>query len=560
MVGRKSNLFSRDKLNAHDTKDLNGNPPPAYYETESPDSQTGFVTETTVRTVTTTTRTTTHFFSLPNWKRRPESRMASTLFESHRPSQVLEDGRIVRASSFNVSMDVNVNKSLPEIPDYELFCDPVFARRSTGSLHLPSMVANGERSGQSSNSSSGHLSRASTLMPPHSQPTHTLAQAGLGIGLPHVMPHVARSASKPIPSCSRPKTAPRPTRLEPKVSPQIRRVSSFTNAQEEAPTSSRREDNLDVQATSQNRKRTLFPASKPIDEPVRPENRAEPKSIMRRASFWTRRRVQSLKDPPEAQRMSTAPAPALPTHYPVSPMFPEKPVRSSPVPTPRSATFESPGRLRRRHSERSTSSSHQTSPRDANFASDPPPIPQGTSHRDFPRTQDTPPSTSPPSRDLRPRPIAMSFISSPAISSFPTMEEINRRPRSNTNPNVLHRLSMGLFNSSPSSPISSTTVSTSAAGDHSTSPRTSVNLTRSSLSRSAVEIPKPKEDEESPEDFLNRLEEVVSKAEIAHVLAGRFVDYTALSMFGFLVNFYIVKWGGLLCSGFTTIHRPIQFR
>ena len=140
------------------------------------------------------------------------------------------------------------------------------------------------------------------------------------------------------------------------------------------------------------------------------------------------------------------------------------------------------------------------------------------------------------------------------------MEEINRRPRSNTNPNVLHRLSMGLFNSSPSSPISSTTVSTSAAGDHSTSPRTSVNLTRSSLSRSAVEIPKPKEDEESPEDFLNRLEEVVSKAEIAHVLAGRFVDYTALSMFGFLVNFYIVKWGGLLCSGFTTIHRPIQFR
>lgn len=121
------------------------------------------------------------------------------------------------------------------------------------------------------------------------------------------------------------------------------------------------------------------------------------------------------------------------------------------------------------------------------------------------------------------------------------MEEFNRRPRSNTNPNVLHRLSMGLFSSSPSSPISSTTVSTSAAGDHNTSPRTSVNLTRSSLSKSTVEIPKPKEDEETPEEFLSRLEEVVSKAEIANVLAGRFVIVFRLSVIS-LTETRGIKW------------------
>lgn len=518
MVGRKpSNLFSRDKRDGRDSKESDRNSPSTYLGSDSSSSKSGLGTgaKTTVQAVT-TAHITSHFFSLPNWKRRPVPAMASAVFESRRSSQVLEDGRIVRAGSHDVNMDANVNKALPEIPDYELFSELIFARRSTGSLHLPSMVPNGERSGQSSRSSSS----SPTLMPPHSQSAHTLAHAGLGIGLPHVMPQVARSASKPVLTSSRPKTAPRPTRLEPKKSQQIRRISSFTDAQEEAPDSPRQGERLEAQATSQNRRKTIFPASRPIDEPTRLEARPEPKSLMRKASFWTRRRVQSLKDPPEAQRVAIPPAPALPTFYSPSPMFPDKPVRSSPVSTPRSSTFETPGRLRRRHSERSTSSSHQTSPRDAFFTPNSSSISHQPPHRPFPRTQDSQSSQTPSPHDLRPRPTAMSFISSPAISSFPTMEEFNRRPRSNTNPNVLHRLSMGLFSSSPSSPISSTTVSTSAAGDHSTSPRTSVNLTRSSLSKSAVEIPKPKEDEETPEEFLSRLEEIVSKAEIANVLAG----------------------------------------
>ncbi|EJD04146.1 uncharacterized protein FOMMEDRAFT_19430 [Fomitiporia mediterranea MF3/22] len=80
---------------------------------------------------------------------------------------------------------------------------------------------------------------------------------------------------------------------------------------------------------------------------------------------------------------------------------------------------------------------------------------------------------------------------------------------------------MGIFSSSsPSSPISSPTASTNITDNMSSSPRQSGTFTRTSLSKSAVEIPKPRADEEPPEEFLGRLEEAVSKAEIANILAA----------------------------------------
>ncbi|KAI5122596.1 hypothetical protein M0805_004811 [Coniferiporia weirii] len=82
---------------------------------------------------------------------------------------------------------------------------------------------------------------------------------------------------------------------------------------------------------------------------------------------------------------------------------------------------------------------------------------------------------------------------------------------------------MGFFNpTAPSSPISSPTVSTNGIDEQPlfSSPRHSTALARSSLSKSTLEIPKPRAHEESPDVFLGRLEEAVSKAEIANVLAG----------------------------------------
>jgi hypothetical protein len=44
---------------------------------------------------------------------------------------------------------------------------------------------------------------------------------------------------------------------------------------------------------------------------------------------------------------------------------------------------------------------------------------------------------------------------------------------------------------------------------------------RPSISRPPVEVPKPQIDQESPDTYLERLLNVVSKAEVAGVLASR---------------------------------------
>lgn len=98
-----------------------------------------------------------------------------------------------------------------------------------------------------------------------------------------------------------------------------------------------------------------------------------------------------------------------------------------------------------------------------------------------------------------------------SLSSSPT----RRRPRAQTNPPLLHRLSSSLF--SPTAPKNSVfgpnmfTSSVSASND---SPRPSTN-------KKSVEVPKPQVGEESPDAYLERLLNVVSTAEIAGVLASR---------------------------------------
>ena len=96
---------------------------------------------------------------------------------------------------------------------------------------------------------------------------------------------------------------------------------------------------------------------------------------------------------------------------------------------------------------------------------------------------------------------------------------MRRRPRSQTNPPLLHRLSVGLFSSGPAlttkaSGVFGPNMFTSSAMPLNESPRLSI-------SKPSVEIPKPHVDEESPDVYLERLLSIVSKAEIAGVLASR---------------------------------------
>ncbi|KAL1748872.1 hypothetical protein HDZ31DRAFT_28634, partial [Schizophyllum fasciatum] len=126
-----------------------------------------------------------------------------------------------------------------------------------------------------------------------------------------------------------------------------------------------------------------------------------------------------------------------------------------------------------------------------------------------------------------PGPMSASPPTSPALRtagsqsrlspSAPASEEgvAVARPRSNTNPPILHRLSMTLFPSSV--PSFSNNVGSSSGHSPADSPRPSLSRPQH---KPSIEIPKPRTNEESPEVYLHRLSEVVSKAEIATVLAS----------------------------------------
>ncbi|KAL5534415.1 hypothetical protein ACEPAG_877 [Sanghuangporus baumii] len=533
MVGGNSQTSSRP-VTDHSADDPNL---PSYSEIENDQASPGpgaYMTATTTTTVTTTTQTTT-FFSLPLWLRRAGPALSSPAkSEGSQPSalhgRATEDGRIARAISYNIDF----NKKLPDIPNSEAAGGPGFARHSTGMMHLPTVQQEIELDTKRARSS-----RSSTLLSSPGQSTRTLAQAGLGIGLPHVMPSAASTCRtrKVSQSATRPNTAPRPNRLEP--SKEVRRVKSFSRAQTVSvllvPNS---EDQENVQFQKKNSTLAVPHSDNPNyvmfgegEGSANPSDvRFEPKSLVRRASFWNRRRVQSMKSSDEArtqlqQDPRIVPLPTLPVLQPISPMFPDRAVQSSSGSSSRPPSFHASGQLRRRHSERSASTHH--SPQDSNFSAEPPPIPVRSPHKSLGSGSSqctTAHRSSSSLQEPQSHSIQSSFISSPPLSRLPVIYQGQSRPRSMTNPpSVLHRLSMGFFtSSSPSSPISSPSVSTNFLNETpvSSSPRQSRTLPRSSLSTSVLEIPRPREDEESPEVFLERLEAAVSKAEIANILAG----------------------------------------
>ena len=96
--------------------------------------------------------------------------------------------------------------------------------------------------------------------------------------------------------------------------------------------------------------------------------------------------------------------------------------------------------------------------------------------------------------------------------------------RALTNPPLLHRLSINLFgSSSPGTHTPTSSSSPNVFDGHVTSPPSSLGSSRPSLSKPSVEIPRPRSDEESPEVYLQRVVEAVSKADVATVLASRYV-------------------------------------
>lgn len=504
---------------------------------------------------------TSHFFSLPLWKRRG-SHALSTVAPAARVSSD-ELGLVAqRSSSASGSMR---NKALPPTPSAsEGHTQGSLSRagssregRGTGTLGM------GERLSADTDPSSGPSSFVQTALhspllgPSTSQPTVALARAALGLGLPHVMPGSVSASSSTTDLHSIPIPPTPPDSHSPQST--MRRVKSFHPDVQAL----RRDTTAPDPARETRRTRGLSigpfhftPSEKGKERAVETDPDVAyashpPKALSRKSSFWSRKRIESHESSPASRLTAEPPSrPSLPTLQPISPFYIDTSMtrhqsRTPGPPTPQSAE------LRRRHSERTRPLTSRSEYFDSSHAPDVPslpaaiPSPHRTRRHKRPKTADsstTSPrsgffpdvprvvTSSPPSFETSlppPDPLSPRLSSSP---KSPTLSSPVSRPRSQTNPPLLHRLSMNLFGSSPTSytpyiapsPLYDTPTYSEPL---SASPSSSRDSLRPSLSKRSLEIPKPHIEDESPEEYLYRLTEAMSKGEIATVLASRRVMY-----------------------------------
>ncbi|TFK94310.1 hypothetical protein K466DRAFT_657839 [Polyporus arcularius HHB13444] len=541
-------------------------PPPYSQDHSDPAVFATATTTTTAHIVTTTTETTTHFFSLPLWRRRGTPAHAPRITAAMSTDELgvmhTDSGQALSPSSLH-----SRDKDLPPTPNASPPSLTPPNRRSPDphSLHESDDTTRQARIQAESRSAVASVasSRASSLQPcsrssfalgespSASQPTVVLARAALGLGLPHGVPGVsASSSSLEVNTVSLfPPQSPITSRAQPR-SLSIRHAKSFHrepgSAADDPPASAIRE-------RRRTRGLSLGPLSL-MSSDIKGKQRetdndaiiSDQKPLTRKSSFWSRKRVHSRPEPALAPPSPT-PQPTLPAFPPVSPFN-----MNTPVPSPGlSANY--PPDLQRRHSERSRK---QSSPRKDDARQSPdqsPPVPTASIHmrrrRGSQRPQTADSGTSPRlSFFAESRP----FMTSPTSSPLPTPQEqpvllpppphSEPRTRAQTNPPLLHRLSVNLFGGSSSN--SQTPTSTSSPnildGQGLASPPSSLGSSRPSLSKPSVDIPKPRADEESPEVYLQRLVEVVSKTEVATVLASSADAFHARALHIYIERFNFV--------------------
>lgn len=250
-------------------------------------------------------------------------------------------------------------------------------------------------------------------------------------------------------------------------------------------------------------------------------------SLVRKSSFWSRKFSTS-----SSQHLAVpAESPSLPVVNPTSPLRVD--FTAPPDSLARSRSNSSGTRLSRRHSERAIR--HSSTAR-TNVPSLPqsPAAPDRTNIR--PLTVDPCflashrlPTRRPTTADSVTSSRSRSFLTlshqstiplsnSESFSANPTLRSKIRppssRPRSSTNPQLLHRLSVNLFSSSPASATKNGTLFPNGVASSPTS-----RSPRPSLSQIPPDVLKPRAGE-STENFVSRLVSLVCKAEIAGVLAS----------------------------------------
>lgn len=536
------------------TTPVHSTPPPPYVENAR--SGPVYATETTTTTthvVTTTTHTTTtHFFSLPLWRKRTPANSATNLNrpQIHASPSLGELGMMYSGSG--PPMVLLRDKDLPPTPSPSNSSPdrtPADTPGPPSSLALPGNFSQTSINGSGPSRLSAppmtvSLSEGVEL----SQSATLLARAALGLGLQPMLNQLASSSTTDLNGVSFISPLISDARVS-KPNLAMRRAKSFQKDPSD-------HGEGHAQAEVMNRRRTrglslgpLHFGSEPKAKGKEKEKEVEPearqsfqKSLVRKASFWSRKRYDSQTKPPPDLNPHPGPErtlqPSLPTLQPVSPFRMDtaapvvpslSPEYSSPLPSPE---------LQRRHSERGHPQQMVLQDEDIPPAEQSPTESKSKRRRPRrPQTADTADShrrrsssllyTAPP--PLSSSPPSTQSTSSPPASLSSVSNQSTVRPRASTNPPFLQRLSINLFGSpsiSSSHPASTAQTPSSISGDQLVdSPPSSVpGSSRPSISRSkhSLEIPKPRQEEESPELYLHRLLEAVSKAEVATVLASRY--------------------------------------
>lgn len=458
-----------------------------------------------------------HFFSFPLWKKNNVY-----AFSTQDPHSVPDDfGGLSKRSPLDAKKR---NDFPPPIPPKDHISSTIVPRISSVSIDDQEFVP-----GSSTTTSPQRTPSRRRRDPPARQPTTVLAQASLGLGLPHVMPHGASSSSLDIPTFR--DAFNNQNGVDTGVARSIiRKAKSFQKLRQDPPI----ESPQDPLQRRRSRGLSLGPLHFAIEGKGKERELDSPvKSISRKSSFW-RRRKDSLKNLVHSEpQKSLPPVPNTPADdkghihplppLPLATISDGNNINAAPGHTPdqspttkRSALLRSRSTaLQRSHSERSSPGIRPSSanglPSYPTFKS-----PEMARLPGRPSTAGALPS-SPKSAHLTPSVSFSSLTPHPItgrVDSFP-LDSSKPRPRASTNPPLFHRLSMNLFSSSPQIPPLPHTKLTS-------SPDTStISSPRPSTSKQSIDIPKPRVDEESPKQYVDRLAESVPKSDIATVLASR---------------------------------------
>jgi hypothetical protein len=457
-----------------------------------------------------------NFFSFPLWKRNN----AHTFTPTNPPPASDDFCDQSRRSSFNLG---ERSDSPPSVPPKDYTPSTVVPRI----LSVGNNYDNQEFVPGSSTTASAERTSPRRRPGPPRQSTVALAHASLGLGLPHVMPSQGASSSSLDITTLRNASNHRDDSDTGVARSIMRKAKSFQKLRPDPPG----EDTQDPRQRRRSRGLSLGPLHfAPEGKGKERELESPVKGLSRKSSFW-RRRKDSLKTLVHSEpQKSLPPVPNPPADakghvhlLPPLPLAGSDDRNTAPVPMPgRPPTPKHSPLLRRRssflqrsHSERMLSGIRPSSAHG---------LPRYTTSKSTeivrvpgrPSTAGALPS-SPRSSHLTPS-ISFSSITPQPITdradSFP-LDPSKPRARASTNPPLLHRLSMNLFLSSPPIPALPHTQLTS-------SPETStVSSPRPSMSKQSVDIPRPRTDEESPGQYVDRLTEAVPKSDIATVLASR---------------------------------------